>query len=251
MVKKTQTVVESLPQDVYPVVDVKTGEVFHVGTDLEESEKKAEQKRDQRFRFARALWAKPDLDELSSTALVKVYNTCAGANVKKFESRVVGLARLWKLIRPTHHNAITTSNGIDVSQQREDSDMATGNNAKKSAAKKTATKKSATKKTTPEKQAVTKKASTKKATKQSSSRGAVEIATSKGHHAEDKAAKHRRAEDKVASKRGGIGNLIRTMLGAGKPTEEIVAKVHADFPGCNTSAKTVAWYRSQMNRAGN
>lgn len=60
-----------------------------------------------------------------------------------------------------------------------------------------------------------------------------------------------KAKAPTAKKEGkGIGEIVRDGLKAGKQTEEILAEVKKHHPKAATSAKTVAWYRSQMKADG-
>lgn len=50
--------------------------------------------------------------------------------------------------------------------------------------------------------------------------------------------------------RGGIGELIRSLITAGKEPDDIVKAVKAKFPGANTKASNVSWYKNDMRQNG-
>jgi hypothetical protein len=53
-----------------------------------------------------------------------------------------------------------------------------------------------------------------------------------------------------APKSRGIGVFCKHLIRQGKSTDEILAAVQAEFPGCNTSRASIASYRTAVNKEG-
>lgn len=53
----------------------------------------------------------------------------------------------------------------------------------------------------------------------------------------------------VSTRKPGIGALCMELIGQEKTNDQILAAVQKKFPEANTTTKSIAWYRSKLNRS--
>lgn len=177
-----------------------------------------------------------ELTTLSMKDLVAEYNRITGLNITKFETKAKAIAAIEKAAAPKQPVTKDPRPAVDivptVQPATKEQDMATKTEKTKKAAP--------TKKTAPAKAAPTKKAAPAKA----------KAAPEKKPRGKPSADSIERAKRNAAPKKGS-GALIVSLLKEGQLDDDsIVSQVLKKFPERHTTNGHVAWYRSQMRKAG-